>query len=133
MSYRRMTDGAGAEAPTVILGNTNFYTIGSNQSDLALYVPLKSKALCDALNAGLGNPAALAVDKISDNAVPMNTLKFKGLYRSSPDSGANWAPDDGGNDTAHRGLRAGCWQAETGYYPQSSGYSYFFYQVLLER
>lgn len=90
--------------------------------ELAMFLPINSLELCLELNRKLGLPVtSLGVDW-SPN------IKFAGAYSVS-----NLFPDDGGTVTPFYGARSGCLQTYAGYYPLTSGASWFFFHVLIAR
>lgn len=130
MTWQDPPKAAGTE-PYLFNGNSRILWMGTDSpntageaAELALYLPIKSRALCEQLNASLGNPAARAIDHASGTA----PSKFTGTYYPG-----NIIPDDGGNMTGYSGKAAACVDVRMDRYPGTSGYEYLYYHVLLAR
>ncbi len=95
------------------------------QNFLVMYQPVNSLAVCNEINAILGNPTSLALHSITTTCTP---YIFTGSY--SPNDGA--FPRDGGNIAGFTGKTAGCVGGDgPGYWPQNTGNNYLYYQALL--
>ena len=132
LTFSRPSAGTGADEPYYITG-IRYLKVGDDSlADIIIYLPLKNKAVCDAINNRHDLPTTnVAIDRITRTTYYDN-VKFKGSFGSNH----NRIPNDGGDTAAFEGKYEACLVSDTSdntYYPGNLGIEYFYVAILVAR
>lgn len=129
-TFQKMPAGTGDENGYPLFIAVRINSIGSSAGsasrDISFFAPIKSEAVCSAINRNLGLPSDFAIDGIVA-ASAIDSWKYKG--NNFP---GNVIPDEAGNVAGFAGKYAACIQTttDTTQYPSNLGIGYFYYHVL---